>query len=270
MKMIPSQPYETDSMAELCVFDQLRSAFNRPDQNAWFALHSLNLPRHEKKRFGEIDFIVCGPGGLYVIEVKGGGVSCHNGNWETINRKGESHQLRESPFRQAEKALHGLLSKLPTSLSEKIIVGYGVILPDVDRLPKSAEWDRAVLADGRDFKDFDKWLERFIRHWREKNIKDTKRGKTTTSQLRELQQFMRPEFEAVVPLHVAVNEVESRIARLTEDQLKFIDVVEDNERVICSGGAGTGKTMLAINLAKRWCASGKKTVLACYSPWLKH
>lgn len=56
-------------------------------------------------------------------------------------------------------------------------------------------------------------------------------------------------FEAVVPLHVSAHEVETRIARLTEDQLRLIDVVEANPRVTCSGGAGTGKTMLALELA---------------------
>jgi hypothetical protein len=80
---------------------------------------------------------------------------------------------------------------------------------------------------------------------------------------------LRPDFEAVVPLHVSAHDVETRIARLTEDQLRLIDVVEANPRVICSGGAGTGKTMLALELAKRWGASGMKTALACHSPWLK-
>jgi hypothetical protein len=67
-----------------------------------------------------------------------------------------------------------------------------------------------------------------------------------------------------------VHEVETRIARLTEDQLRLIDIVEANPRVICSGGAGTGKTMLALELAKRWAESGLKVVLACHSPRLKH
>ena len=72
-----------------------------------------------------------------------------------------------------------------------------------------------------------------------------------------------------MPLHVSAHDVETRIARLTEDQLRLIDVVEANPRVICFGGAGTGKTMLALELAKRWGASGMKTALACHSPWLK-
>ena len=140
MRMIPSQPLGTGSNAEVRMFDQLRTAFSRPDQNGWFAMHSLNLPRHEYKRFGEIDFVICGPDGLFVLEVKGGGVSCHDGIWETANRYGEIERLRESPFKQAEGALHGLREKLPVPLSNIFVVGYGVVMPDVERLPDSAEW----------------------------------------------------------------------------------------------------------------------------------
>jgi len=266
MRMIPSQPLTTGSPPALRMFDQLRATFSGPDQNGWFAMHSLNLLRHEYRRFGEIDFVVCGPDGLFVLEVKGGRVSCQDGIWETTNRYGETDRLRESPFRQAEGAMHGLLEKIPGSLSNAFVKGYGVVIPGVERLPNSAEWDRAVLANGRDLRQFEKWLERFIRHWR---AKDTRKPTASPSQLNVLQQHLRPDFEAVVPLHVSAHDVETRIARLTEDQLRLIDVVEANPRVICSGGAGTGKTMLALELAKRWGASGMKTALVCHSPWLK-
>jgi hypothetical protein len=266
MRMIPSQPLNTGSRAELRVFDQLRAAFSAPERNGWCAMHSLNLPRHEYKRFGEIDFVVCGPDGLFVLEVKGGGVSCNDGIWVTTNRYGETERLRESPFKQAEGALHGLVARIPPQLSNLFVVGYGVVLADVERLPDSSEWDRAVVADGRDFRQFERWLERLIGHWREK---DARKPTATPSQLNALRQHMRPDFEAVVPLHVSAHGVEARIAKLTEDQLRLIDVVEANPRVMCSGGAGTGKTMLALELAKRWSAAGMKTALTCHSPWLK-
>ena len=264
--MIPTQPLTTTSQQELDVFDQLRMAFSESDQNRWFAMHSLNLPRHKYKRFGEIDFVVCGPDGLFVLEVKGGKVSCNDGIWETTNRYGETKLLRESPFSQAELALHGLRKKLPTTLSRVFVEGYGVVMPDVSQLPDSAEWDRAVRADSRDFRQFEQWLKRFIRYWR---AKDPRKPTASPWQLKELQQHLRPDFEAIVPLHVSTHDVETRIARLTEDQLGLIDVVEANPRGICSGGAGTGKTMLALELAKRWGASGMKTALVCHSPWLK-
>jgi hypothetical protein len=266
MRMIPAEPLRTNSHAEKRVFDQLRAAFSGPDQSGWFAMHSLNLPRHEYKRFGEVDFVICGPDGLFALEIKGGGVSCRDGVWETRNRHGETERLKESPFRQAEGALHGLRKKLPSQLDHALVSGYGVVMPDVENLPESAEWDRAVLADARDFKQFEQWLLRLIKYWHEK---DTRKPTAPFEQLKLLQQHLRPDFEAVVPLHVTADAVESRIARLTKDQFRLIDAVEANARVICSGGAGTGKTMLALELAKRWTAAGMNVALTCHSSWLK-
>lgn len=265
MRMIPSEPLHSHSHAEMRVFDQLRAAFSGPDQTGWFSMHSLNLPRHDYKRFGEIDFITCGPDGLLVLEVKGGGVSCRDGVWQTRNRYGETERLKESPFKQAEGALHGLRKELPM-IEHEFVWGYGVVMPDVEKLPESAEWDRTVLADARDFKQFEKWLIRLIQHWR---AKDVRTPRASPEQLKRLQQQLRPDFEAVVPLHIAAGEVESRIARLTEDQLRLIDAVEANDRVICSGGAGTGKTMLGLELARRWTAAGMNVAMTCHSPWLE-
>lgn len=267
MRMIPRTPLRTESdWAEPRVFDQLRAAFSGSKQTGWFAMHSLNLPRHEYKRWGEIDFIVCGPEGIFVVEVKGGGVSCRNGVWETSNKHG-TYRLNESPFWQAEKAMQGLRNeKLPEALSKQFVWGYGVVLPDVERLPESAEWDRPVLACRREFNQFERWLERLIQHWR---AKDTRKPKASPEQLKELQQFLRPDFEAVVSLHVTADSVSSGIARLEQEQLSLIDAVEDNDRVLCSGGAGTGKTLLGLELARRWTAQGAQVALTCHSPWLK-
>ena len=52
--------------------------------------------------------------------------------------------------------------------------------------------------------------------------------------------------------------------------MRMVDVVEENPRVICVGGAGTGKTFLAERLAQRWAEAGMQVVLVCRSPWLKH
>ena len=52
MEMIPATPHGTHSRAEKRVFDQLRIAFET--DHTLTAYHSLNLPRHPYKRFGEI------------------------------------------------------------------------------------------------------------------------------------------------------------------------------------------------------------------------
>ncbi|WPL19695.1 helicase [Thiorhodovibrio winogradskyi] len=52
--------------------------------------------------------------------------------------------------------------------------------------------------------------------------------------------------------------------------MRLVDVIEVNNRVICKGGAGTGKTFLALELARRWSGAGLMVLVVCRSPWLRH
>ncbi len=272
MQMIPATPHDTKSRAELLVFDRLKAAFAHDERHRLTAFHSLNLTQHAYKRFGEIDFLVVGRPGILVLEVKGGGVACHAGVWEYQGRTGEAHASPEGPFRQAQSALHGLLDKLkrelPGSIWSRFTIGYGVIFPDCDWDQGGAEWDPEMLADVRTSRNLERWLTGLFGYWRRK---DPRLGpEPDDAAIAVVKRFLRPEVEVAIPLHVRMEEVECRVAALTEDQMWMVDVAEANPRVICSGGAGTGKTFLALELARRWAATGLKVLLVCRSPWLRH
>lgn len=271
MRMIPDTPHGTHSQAEKRVFDRLRSAFANDQDGVFTAYHSLNLTRHAYKRFGEIDFLICCPQGIFVLEVKGGRVGCHNGIWQYTNRYGDVTESNEGPFKQAESALHGLMANLRANLPDRVVaqfsVGYGVIFPDCEWPVSGAEWDAKTVADARGYKDIERWLEKLFQYWRGK---DGGHRHPTAPALKELRHYLRPEFEAATPLHVQALGAEERIATLTEDQMAMVDVVTANRRVLCSGGAGTGKTFLALELARRWTAENMNVALLCRSPWLKN
>jgi hypothetical protein len=271
MRMIPNTPHGTHSQAEKRIFDKLRSMSIDDRSGSYTAYHSLNLTRHAKKRFGEIDFLICGPKGLFVIEVKGGGVSYSDGVWHYVNRYGEDNTSREGPFKQAESALHGLLtdlrSNIPSHILDHFSIGYGVIFPDCKWTAIGAEWDPYTIADQRDYNRLEKWFEKLFLYWRSKDGGKRQADKTS---LIAVKNYLRPEFEAVVSLYAQSQEAEEKIVRLTEDQLTMVDVVEANQQVMCSGGAGTGKTFLATELARRWTAEGKNVLLACKSPYLRN
>jgi len=166
--------------------------------------------------------------------------------------------------------MRGVLNKIDKSLGERFVWGYGVITPDCSMQDVvSAEWDRKVWADSKDFYDFERWFKAFVRHWTDVASRQYKPSLASHDSVKEMVRQLRPDFETATPLFARVLLAEDRIAALTEDQLKFVDVIEDNPRVICKGGAGTGKTFLAVELAKRWAASGMKVALLCHSPWLK-
>ncbi|MCG3770203.1 MAG: hypothetical protein JW384_01346 [Nitrosomonadaceae bacterium] len=272
MRMIPATPYNTKSKAERKVFDCLRTMLNGGNSSL-IAFHSLNLSQHERKRFGEIDFLICGSEGLFVLEVKGGGVSCTGGRWTFTDRDGVEHRGKESPFKQAETALHGLLRRLriefPSEIVNQFVIGYGVVFTDCEWPRAGAEWDPAVLADAVGFRGFDQWISTLFEYWKSKAFGASRTELASLEAVEAVQKFLRPDFEAIVPIGLQTQNVTESSIRLTEDQLSWVDVVEANPRSLCVGGAGTGKTFLAAELARRWTSDGSKVLFACSSPWLK-
>ena len=272
MRMVPRSPHDTGSQAEKRIFERLRSAFD----DRFVACHSLKPTRHPRKRFPEIDFVVCGPEGLYVLEVKGGGVVCTDGVWRYQNRYGRTVESWEGPFRQAETALRGLMEDLRTNLPAGVLaqftIGYGVVFPDCDFRNDGAEWDRAMVADARAIRDLEGWLRRLFGYWQARHRSS---ARPDEGALRALQEYLRPEVEAPpgdpdIPLLHQVEEARGRVERFTEDQMRMADVAEANPRAFCAGGAGTGKTVLAERLARRWAGAGAQVALVCRSPWLRH
>ena len=272
MRMVPASPYDTGSGAEKRIFERLRTAFD----DRYAAYHSLRPTRHPHKRFPEIDFVICCPEGLYVIEVKGGRVECNGGVWRFQDRSGRTDESQESPFRQAETALHGLMEdlrgNLPPDVLDRFTTGYGVVFPDCEWSSVGAEWDPAMFADRRRSRDLEGWLRGLFEYWRARGGRQVR---PDGDALERLQAYLRPQVDAPaseddIRLFDQVEDARRRVARLTDDQMRMVDVAEANPRVLCAGGAGTGKTFLAERLARRWAEAGLQVALVCRSPWLRH
>ena len=61
---------------------------------------------------------------------------------------------------------------------------------------------------------------------------------------------------------------EERLVRLTDEQLRLLDILSAHERVVVQGVAGSGKTMLARTQAARFAEAGRKTLFLCYNKGL--
>lgn len=264
MYLIPSHPYKTNSSAEYRLFKKLQEVFYR--DHSYIAFHSLNLTHHESKRFGEADFVILCQHGLFVLEVKGGNISCRDGNWFSVNRNQQEFKIQH-PFRQAEGALHALIDKIKAHFSFSIPVGYGVVFPDVSWKVTGSEWASQTICDLYKFRNLELWLKKFFHYWQQKPYNQ---GKLVTGQIKQLKVFIRPDFELVEPLHCGIDRLSKQVVKLTEDQYKYLDIVAANERVLCSGGAGTGKTFLAAELARRLANNDRKVAFVCKSSWLKY
>ena len=76
-------------------------------------------------------------------------------------------------------------------------------------------------------------------------------------------QFVRPTDPAT--FGSVVGPGKRRTSKLTEHQFAVLDGLADHNRAAIHGGAGTGKTVLALEKAQRLAGRGAETLLICYS-----
>ena len=270
--MVPSSPYDTGSQAEKRIFERLGFALD----DRYVALHSFKPTKHPRKRFTEIDFVICGPEGIYVLEVKGGKVSYTNGVWQFQNRHGRVTSSHEGPFRQAENALHGLVECLKTGLPDEMLnrltIGYGVLFPDCEWRAGSAEWDSAMVGGARRSRDLEGWLRNLFSYW---NKRSGRRVGPSKSEIEEIQEYLRPEAEGRDSINEDrffehVVDVQGLLEPLAEYPMRVAGMDEARTQVLCARGSGGGTTLFAQRLAKHWTEAGLQVALVCRLPWLRH
>lgn len=268
MRMIPDQVSSaTQSNAERQLF---RSLSLLDDPNWVYALHSLNLAEHARKRVSEIDFLLVGSRGIYVLEVKGGHVSRGEGVWQFTDRSGRIHRKRESPFDQAKSAMFALQGKLekliPSRLLSRSTLGFAVVFPDLDFEVENVEWDREMIINRGDLDRKDglrRSLGRMTAYWKAKP--GARNVPLDTETINALLPYLRPDFDLVPTLSHVSATAEAELAQLTANQYRALDANSRNPRIIFEGGAGTGKTVLAAEIGRRERNRGHRALYTCRS-----
>lgn len=85
--------------------------------------------------------------------------------------------------------------------------------------------------------------------------------------VRSIAEYLLPTDIVLVPVPrpIPYRNTERLLISLTEEQYQSFEAVNENDRVLFHGAAGTGKTMLALELAKRRAAVGDRVALVCYN-----
>jgi hypothetical protein len=227
-------------------------------------------------RNGEADVVIGdAERGILVIEVKAGEIRRDGrGVWWAGGNK-----LPRSPFEQARDNRYTLLKKLaelpdwPAGL--KPISGHAVAFPDVDldtmrgRLGLlGLDADTELVADQSMFVDSDEGraeLRRFVdgafRAWGQ-SAQERPPGKAAIGLLRAV--GSEP-FEIRSVLRNELIEGEQDVVRLTNGQLETLNLLRGRRRATVIGGAGTGKTLLAAEKARRLAVEGFQTLLVCFN-----
>jgi hypothetical protein len=210
----------------------------------------------------EVDFVVGIEGaGIVCIEVKGGEV-WHDGEGWRQKRGGRDHKI--DPVRQAREACYALrdyIEKDPRWTQGRLRWDHVVVLPNTKlpadfELPECPRWK---IIDRNDLPTLvDKLRYVLIRQELDRPLL-TQEGihqLTTALSGRGL-----PQRDVVA--RALANE--DAADALTEHQGVILDATRLIHRVEVRGGAGSGKTFLAMEQARRLAQEGQRVALVCYS-----
>lgn len=266
-RMHPRKIVFEKSQAERRVFERLARAL--PD--AYDVLHHVSWVQrrgHGGAKDGEADFVIVHPErGVLVLEVKGGLVryESESGLWATQPGGRGEPALIADPFEQATEAMHQLrrwLQQLPGWRREWGPFGHAVAFPDGVLHGSPLPHVRPELViDADDLLTDERALRKVTSSfdfWADGRRLDRVGADRVVSALAH-------DLEIRQPLGLVVEEAEREILKLSEQQLGILRTLAGARRVAVAGPAGSGKTVLAAEKARRLANDGFQTLLTCFN-----
>ncbi|MCV2864401.1 NERD domain-containing protein [Albidovulum sediminicola] len=252
--------------SEVRVYERMRDKLPG-DYNCYYSRSWHEADRDGAEFDGEADFIVAhAEHGLLFLEVKGGRVSCReaDGQWLSEDRDGFKFRIK-NPLSQARSSKHHFLKRLNASraLSGRFVrARHGAILPGSARPRRALAPDAPleIIAFGDDMETLDRWI---VRRMTEGD--DHRESALGLDGLRALEELLASHFELRAHIGISLADDARTIERLTAEQSWILDSLADNKEMAISGGAGSGKTVLAVEKATRSAADGRRTLLTCYN-----
>lgn len=260
-----------ESAAEAKLYRALRDLL----PEAYLVLFQVNwiLRREdEQARDGEADFLIAHPEhGYLCVEVKGGGV-CFEGNtghWYSIDRHNVKHEIK-NPVEQALRAKYSILTKLRENPRwglhgpGRIACGHAVFFPDINEAAPivRADLPGCLIGITDDLRNIREWVGAALEYW---SSNDNSANPIGQRGMEIIKNTFAHSFEVSPLISARIRDQEEQRLRLTQDQIRVLDVLRTQRRVSISGGAGTGKTVLAVEKAKRLASEGFNTLLTCYN-----
>lgn len=256
-----------------------RNIFHRLQaiQDNWTVIHSLDVAPSNNNKRTEIDFLVIIPDlGLLCIEVKSHeGITFDGERWHPPT-------IKRSPFAQAENAKHALIrrfrtirqvpdgSRLPFPIEKVCIFTHSPFdVTDLVGINPSELIDARQLNRLQTWESFrDKLRSCMISALRNDGI-NPPRTPLTDGEVNGILQQCLPIQKRKAGSREELQAAERNLLdTLREQQRPVLRLAELNRRLLVTGPAGTGKTLIAIELAKRFAEQGARVGLLCFNQLL--
>jgi hypothetical protein len=268
--LLPDHLDPDTSPAAQDIFRRLRHS---QEMGAWVCFHSLSMIHQRHQGESDPDFVLLGPDGILVLKVKEGHFKrAADGSWRQLNRRQSLRPVfvEHGPFKQTSAAMYALKGAMTHTFGTEVdgvVFGYGLMFPDMPLFETSSpEWDANIVYQGIDrLQPVHLYVERLAAYW-----KGSKAGKRplTEEQVERYERYLRANFEVAVPLVALGTSNEQDLVWFTREQCNALDLMQANDRALIGGSAGTGKTFLAVEQARRLASRGVRTLVLCQNSLL--
>ena len=258
-KLIPPLYVDTHSRGE----EKLFRIFENDDFSAdWIVLHSFDIAEHSSQAEGEVDFVVLIPGcGVMCLEIKASNsIGRKGGLWRY---GGGPYADPKGPFKQLNDNTFSLMRRIKReSRDMRNVPFFGVAVFTnfnfrTQEFHGAKEWDDNDFIDSEDIANgrLTQMLRKIFLSQATKH--GLRIGDFVGEKVDEMLSLLRPDFETLMSPRERIFNSDSEIRAYTSEQFKILDGLAANERIVVDGLAGTGKTVLAIEYARRMQNKGR-------------
>ena len=198
---------------------------------------------------------------MLLIEVKGGLIE-YNGEERRWYQNGSL--MRKDPYDQVISCVSSLLKRYP-EVKKKIPVGWALCFPQCEIANDSeipTNLNRDSIIDQRDLLNASLLINKLIKNTKQEY--NYKSGLKDFEYKRLRQQLLRG-LGFVQRLSTQIEVDEKMFVKLTDEQFRTFHQATDNTRLVVNGPAGSGKTIIAKELAKEFLEKGNKVLLLCFN-----
>lgn len=269
--MIPEKPRNFDPASqEGLIFDALASL-----SEDYYVFHSFRITDTREGIFheSETDFVILNrTKGVICLEAKAGQVRYENGCW----LYGSGIPMHNGgPFNQASANKYKLMRYISNSnmsfVLEKCKFFHAVWFPSVsnDRLRSMtlpSEGDKTLVLTKEALSDPEEFIDRVYA------LELPSRVQTNLSEFeckRLVREIFCPQFNVFPSASFEADLKKIVFHRLLDEQAGILDFLDEQLTAAVNGAAGTGKTMIAVEKARRHAAFGEKVLFLCFNTQLK-